>query len=121
MSNVLQVEYSPSMLDVRRQILEEQGYGVISILSMEDALDPTLLRQSIGVIVIGHGASLSDRVQLISYFRQTLPGIPIVALVRKSDQGFTGADFNCPGDNPPLWLRTVQDALARSINPADRR
>jgi len=74
------------------------------------------LRQSFGVIVIGHGASWSDRQELIAHFRACLPDVPIISLLRKSDLGFHCADFNCPGDNPPLWLRTVAEALRRSEN-----
>ncbi len=110
---VLQIEHSPSMLSERRAILEPLGYNVISVLGFSGALDRTLLRQRIGVVVIGHGASWVDRQNLIAHFREVLPGIPIVALLRKSDLGFDGADYNCPGDNPPLWIRTVAQALAK--------
>jgi DNA-binding NtrC family response regulator len=110
---VLQIEHSPGMLSERRAILEPLGYNVISVLGFTDALDGSLLRQPIGVVVIGHGASWVDRQDLIAHFREALPGVPIVALLRKSDLGFDGADYNCPGDNPPLWIKTLDQALAR--------
>jgi DNA-binding NtrC family response regulator len=110
---VLQIEHSPGMLSERRAILEPLGYNVISVLGFSDALDGTLLRQPIGVVVIGHGASWVDRQDLIAHFREALPGTPIVALLRRSDLGFDGADYNCPGDNPSLWIRTVAQALAK--------
>ena len=112
MKTVLQIEYSPGLLSERRSILEPLGYDVISVLGFSDALDRDVLRQPVGVIVIGHGASWIDRQELISHFREGMPGVPIVALLRKSDLGFDGADYNCPGDNPPLWIRTVAKALA---------
>ena len=108
---VLQIDYSPSLLSLRRSILERAGYGVISLLGTADALAPSLRRQSIAVIVIGHGASWYDRQAMISHFCDSLPDVPIISLLRKRDLGFNGADFNCPGDNPPLWLRTVAQAL----------
>ena len=108
---VLQIEYSPSLLSLRRSILERGGYSVISVLGTADALAPSLPRQSIAVIVIGHGASWYDRQAMISHFCDNLPNVPIISLLRKRDLGFNGADFNCPGDNPPLWLRTVAQAL----------
>ena len=114
---VLQIENSPSLLSLRRSILERGGYSVISVLGTADALAPSLPRQSIGVIVIGHGSSLGDRKALIAHFRAMLPDVPIISLLRKSDPGFHCADFNCPGDNPPLWLRTVAQAL-RPLTPA---
>ena len=110
---VLQIEHSPGMLSERRAILESLGYNLISVLGFTDALDGSLLRQPIGVVVIGHGASWVDRQDLIAHFREALPGVPIVALLRRSDLGFDGVDYNCPGDNPSLWIRTVAQALAK--------
>jgi len=112
METVLQIEYSPGLLSERRAILEPLGYNVISVLGFSDALDRELLKQPIRVVVIGHGASWVDRQELIAHFREGLTGVPIVALLRKSDFGFDGADYNCPGDNPSLWIRTVAQALA---------
>lgn len=112
MQTVLQVEYSPGILSTRRSILEPLGYDVISVLGFSAALDRDLLRQPIGAVVIGHGASWIDRQELIAHFRVALPGVPIVALLRKRDLVFSEADFNCPADNPPLWIRTVTRALA---------
>jgi hypothetical protein len=113
METVLQVEYSPGLLSERRAILEPLGYNVISVLGFSDALDRELLKHPIRAVIIGHGASWVDRQDLIAHFREGLPGVPIVALLRKSDLGFDGADYNCPGDNPPLWIRTVAQALAK--------
>lgn len=71
----------------------------------------------IGVVVVGHGAPWLERESLIAYFRKLLPGIPIVALLRTVDSPFSGADFNCPADNPPLWEKTVVQALLRTERP----
>lgn len=111
MGAILQVEHTSGLLSVRRSILEPLGYDVISVLGFSGALDRSLLRQPIGVIVIGHGTSRSDRHALISHFREVLPCVPIVVLLGKRDIEFNGADYNCPGDNPPLWIRTVRRAL----------
>jgi DNA-binding NtrC family response regulator len=112
MKAVLQIEHSPNLLLDRRSILEPLGYDVISVLGLPDAYDRNLLRQPIGVLVIGHGGSWMDRQALISYFRKARPNVPIVALLGRRDIEFSDADYNCPGDNPPLWIRTVAHALA---------
>ena len=64
-------------------------------------------------MVIGHGAPWLEREDLISYFRELLPATPIIALLRSTDAPFSGVDFNCPTDNPPLWERTILQALAK--------
>jgi DNA-binding NtrC family response regulator len=113
MGAILQIEHSPSLLSLRRSILEPLGFDVISVLGFSDALSHSLLRQPIGAIVIGHRASWTDRQKLISHFREALPRTPIVALLGMRDSEFTEADYNCPGDNPPLWIRTVAQAIAK--------
>jgi hypothetical protein len=55
-----------------------------------------------------------ERDGLVAHFREVLPGVPIIALLRSNDDPFTDADFNCPADNPPLWERTVTQALGKA-------
>jgi hypothetical protein len=40
-----------------------------------------------------------------------MPGVPIVASLRRQDKDVIGADYNSPAANPPLWVRTVRQAL----------
>ena len=110
MKTVLQIEFSPTLLPEREASLRQNGYKVISVLGVGDARGLDLDKSTIGVVVIGHGAPWLEREDLIEHFRKTLPKIPIIALLRSTDNPFIGADFNCPADNPPRWLRTVAEA-----------
>lgn len=103
---ILQVEFSPRLLPDREAILKGLGYQVISTLG-SNARTIKVSDSTIGVVVIGHGATRLEREQLATYFRDALPGVPIVVLLRSGEDPFDGADFNCPADNPPLWERTV--------------
>src|ERR1019366_7918779 len=38
--------------------------------------------------------------------------VPLVALLRSRDDDFSDVDYNCRADDPPLWVRTVAQALA---------
>ena len=116
MKTVLQIEFSPSLLSEREAILKRQGYPVISILGSSNARNVDVSAPGIGVVVVGHGAPWLERESLIAYFRELSPGIPIVALLRTTDAPFSDADFNCPADNPPLWERTVTQALVSTEN-----
>ena len=73
------------------------------------SLDLSHLR--VGVVVIGH-AALWEKRKLIAHFQETLPGVPIVALLRRRDNDIDCSEFNCSTGNPPLWLRTVNQTLA---------
>src|SRR5215467_7970077 len=80
--------------------------------AMRTIVQLDLLDKNIGAILIGHGAAWEERFQLISHFKRTLPGIPVIASLRQSEKPFENADFNCPADNPPEWVRSVRQALA---------
>jgi hypothetical protein len=112
MTSIVQVEYRLSLLSIRQEILESLGHPVISVVGSRAARNLDLTNRSPGVIVIGHGASRQKRQGLINYFRQAMPGVPIVASLLRRDKDVSGADYNCPADNPPLWVRTVRQALA---------
>jgi hypothetical protein len=112
MRTIVQVEYRPGLLAVREEILQFLGNPVLSIFGSQAASELDLSDKDVGVVLIGRGAAWEERSQLISHFRRTLPGIPVIASLRQSDKPFENADFNYPADNPPEWVRSVRQALA---------
>lgn len=108
----MQVEYRSGLLTVREEILQFLGCPVVSVFGSQAAEQLDLSNNDVGVILIGHGAPWEERSQLIAHFKQTLPGAPVIASLRQSDEPFSKADFNCPADNPPEWVRLVRQALA---------
>jgi len=112
MTSIVQVEYRLSLLSIRQEILASLGHPVISVVGSRAARNLDLSNRSPGVIVIGHGASRQERQGLINHFRQAVPGVPLVALLRSRDDDFSDVDYNCRADDPPLWVRTITQALA---------
>jgi hypothetical protein len=111
MTTIVQVEYRPSLLSTRGAILQSLGHPIISILGSKAAQNLNLSNTEIGAIVIGHGAPRQERAELILYFKRMLPTVPVVALLRMQEESLREADYNCPADNPPEWVRTVTSAL----------
>ena len=111
MTAIVQVEYRPSLLSIREDILQCLGHPVVSVLGSRAARNLDLSDRAVGVVMIGHGAPWQERVGLIAHFRETMPAVPIVALLRRHDKVFSRADFNCPADNPPQWIRMIRQAL----------
>ena len=111
MTTIVQVEFGESLLSIRDEILQSLGHPVISALGSRAARNLDLSHESVGVVLIGHGAPWEERCNLAAHFRETLPGVPIVASLRRQDKALTGADYNLPADNPPLWVSTVRQAL----------
>lgn len=112
MTTIVQVEFRESLLSIRDEILQSLGHPVISALGSHAARNLDLSHESVGVVLIGHGAPWEERCDLAAHFREALPGVPIVASLRRRDKDVRGADYNCPADNPPLWVRIVSQALA---------
>ena len=112
MTTIVQVEFRESLLSIRNEILQSLGHPVISALGSHAARSLNLSHESVGVVLIGHGAPWEERCNLVSHFRETLPGVPIVASLRRRDKDVSGADYTCPADDPPLWVRMVNQALA---------
>jgi DNA-binding NtrC family response regulator len=112
MTTIVQVEYRPTLLSAREDILQLLGHPVVSVLGSRAARNLDLSNALVGVVVIGHRAPRLERCELITYFRETLHAVPIVALLGRRDSAFSETDFNCPADNPPLWVKMVSQALA---------
>ena len=110
MKTILQIEFSQGLLEDRTAILRRSGCTVMSILGCDEAQASNPVAHNVGVVVIGHGALREEREQLVSLFREKVPNITIVCLLRYTDRPLPEADFNVPADNPAHWERTVIQA-----------
>lgn len=110
MKTVLQIEFSPGILKDREAILRGAGCRVVSVLGCDDARTIDPVAHNVGVVVIGHGAAQEERQQLVSFFREKVPDLRIICLLRYTDTPFREVDFSVPADNPALWERTVIQA-----------
>lgn len=107
MKTILQIEFTPGLLEDRSAILRRCGCRVMSVLGCTEAQAYNLAANDLGVVVIGHGAPREQRQQLVSLFREKVLDITIVCLLRYADTLFGEAHFNVPSDNPALWETTV--------------
>ena len=112
MTSIVLIEYRSGLLEVRQEILEFLGHPIIAARGGAAAKDLDLTSASLGVIVIGHRAPREEREDLIRHFRSTVANVPILALMARDDGAFEGVDYNCPADEPDLWIRIVQMVLA---------
>ena len=97
MTTIVQVEFRESLLSVRDEILQSLGHPVISALGSRAARNLDLSHESVGVVLIGHGAPWEERCNLAAHFRETLPGVPIVASLRQRDQDVSRSRLQLPG------------------------
>lgn len=109
MRTIVQVEYRSGLLSLREEILQFLRCPIISVFGSQAAKQLDLSNNDVGVILIGHGSPWEERSK---HFKQALPMTPVIASLRQSDKPFQNADYNCPADNPPEWVRSVTQALA---------
>lgn len=88
MRTIVQVEYRSGLLTVREEILQFPGHPVVSVFGSQAARQIDLSDKDVGVILIGHGAPWKERFQLIAHFKRILPGIPVIASLRRSGPTF---------------------------------
>ncbi len=103
MATIVQVEFSESLVQTRKEILVQQGHTVESLIGLEQASAFRPKDSGIDLVVIGHTAHWNERARLISYFKQVLPGVPLIALLRMGDRSFSGIYLNVRADDPAGW------------------
>jgi len=111
MTSIILVEFRPGLLEIRRELLESLGHPILSALGLSAARGIDLSTVFPGVFIIGHRAPRNERRSLIAYFRQAASSVPILVLLSRTDDNFYEADYNCPADDPPQWIRAVSLAL----------
>ncbi len=120
MQTILQVEFSSNLALIREEILTSLGYKVISVIGSEHAWNPDLEKDQLSVIIVGHGSPWDEREQLIKYFAEAIPEVPIVALLGMNGATFSKAAFNIRADNPPHWVRAI-NCCRRACPPWDNQ
>src|SRR5260370_12145678 len=65
---IVQVEFRPSLLSIRDDILQSLGRPVVSVLSSRAARNLDLSHESVRVVLIGHRAPWAERCNLAAHF-----------------------------------------------------
>jgi DNA-binding response OmpR family regulator len=113
---ILSISYDRGLLRARQELLEAQGYSVISCSDREDALECCQVG-SFDLVVIGHSIPHRDKEQFMAAFRPTYHA-PILALVRADEgtvPGVLGASETLDvGDGPAVLLATIRRLISRA-------
>ena len=109
--SIVQVEFSSSILSARQEILEDFGHPVISLLGADDLRRFDLVSHNVGIVIFCHGESRELRKDLILYMRTLLPGVPVIALLRRSEDQIEGATQNIRADDPISRVKEIAAAI----------
>jgi DNA-binding NtrC family response regulator len=111
-AHILQVEYYPTLRDIRAQLLCAAGYEVTSVLGNDEAMALSPSRMSaIDLVVVGFSTSHSIRAAMVQWFKARHPMIPVIALQFYEWETFVEADATCLSEDPRNLLTTVATIL----------
>ena len=94
MKRILLIEFSESLLRIRTEILQARNYEVVPIAGDASLADGLNQMAKVSAIVIGHGASWTDRLKMLTQLTRIFPSVPIVALLRRDDAELPGIAAN---------------------------
>ncbi|MBV8476321.1 MAG: response regulator [Acidobacteria bacterium] len=114
---LLCVDDDPEAMQIRKLLLESNGYSVMTANSGEEAL--TLLRQAnrVDLVLMDYLMPGMNGDELAEHLRQRFPSLPIVAVSgvdELPDRLLKNVDANVPkGHDPERLLSAITEALSR--------
>jgi DNA-binding response OmpR family regulator len=101
MARILSVSYDLLLLQMRHMIMENAGYEVVSVHTLEKGLEHCKQGGFDG-FVLGHSIPDDDKRKMVDFFRQSCAA-PIISLRRgASEKSVDGAEFKIYPDPEAL-------------------
>jgi DNA-binding response OmpR family regulator len=110
---VLVASLDPQLADVRKQVLEEAGYRVITAKTTVK-VRTVCQRQQVDLVMIGYSLPLAEKLRVRNEVRQHCKGVPVLLLYEAAEAELTqeGAEAELLKDVPHLHQsRTPRDFL----------
>lgn len=102
-------------------MLKSAGYEVTSVVGNDRAitLDDAVIAAA-DLIVVGFDAPHSVRAEMVLWFKQHYPEIPVLALQSSRWEAFPEADMSTFSEDPAIWLAEIASILksAHTNTPA---
>lgn len=109
-ASILQIAYDEALSEIRRIILEKNGYTVVSSLGNDEGVARARSAR-FDVIVIGFSQQRRVRQEVVRQLRQIVPNVPIVVLLAHEFEKFPEADFATLSEDPDAWLAAVASCV----------
>lgn len=97
---ILSISYDTELLTLREAFLKTQGYGVRSVMSIEEALLLASV-QHFDAVIVGHSVPLEDKKKLVSAVNELWPRLPVLSMVADPGVRETVADASVVGSAGP--------------------
>jgi hypothetical protein len=112
---VFQIAYDEGLELKRTQLLQSQGYIVMSVIGNEAAKVVLSSTQHCDLFIVGHAAPEKTRMEMVVWVKTHYPGVTILALNPPNEQ-VANADYNVRQDQPENWLPIISQELANSAS-----
>lgn len=110
---VLCVEDHPIYLDLRRKVLEKDGYRVIGVTNTNDALE-ALREAPVCCTIADHMLQGSTGVELAAEMKKIKPDVPIILFSGKMPERLGNVDvYVNKGEPTSVFLKIVRDVVER--------
>ena len=110
---VLCVEDHPIYLDLRRKVLEKDGYRVIGVTTAQDALE-ALREAPVCCTIADHMLQGSTGVDLAAQMKKIKPDVPIILFSGSMPERLGSVDvYVNKGEPTPVFLKIVRDVVER--------
>ena len=97
---ILSISYDTELLTLREAFLKTQGYGVRSVMSIEEALMLASV-QHFDAIIVGHSLPREDKKKLVSAVKELWPRLPVLSIVVEPAEKDTIGDASVAGSAGP--------------------
>lgn len=105
---ILYLERDPKALDIRKAVLEREGYTVIGVSRREEALK-TLRDSPVSLTITDHLFSANQSSELAREMKKIKPDVPIILFSSTAPPHFDGVDvYVNKGEPTAEFLRVVR-------------
>jgi hypothetical protein len=109
---IFQIAYDDLLMTSRAQLLEADGYTVMSVVGNEAAKAALEKTEGVSLFILGHGAPPPARREMADWLKIKHPKVPILALNPPYQQELAPADYNLVLNGPEEWLFVVEASTA---------
>jgi len=106
---ILHVGYDSLLIELREAVLHRHGFSVVTVKGNEAAKQTA--PDSFDLVIVGNGGTLEQRQDIVSWFAERWPNLPILVMHAAAEEEFPGATVEFIGDTPQDWIVSIRRAI----------
>ncbi len=107
---ILCVAFDVMLAETRKLLLQHAGYDVVLVMGSSAARQVAASRH-FDAVLVGHDAPYRERVDLLTWIKANMAGVPIIALQSSASETLSLADYAANVYDTDEWLNTLRKAL----------